>query len=283
MANLILTSLLASLSLVQQTDTTLQVRADARLKLENPGGLVTIRTWERAELRVRADHSKRSRIVVHNRGQVVIIDQESERGPGSIVDYEITLPRSMHLDLEGSYSDFDIEGAGGQVVVETLEGNISLRGGSERIQLESVHGSITLTGASGNIKLETVNDNIRVSDSSGELAAETVNGKVELTGVDFIVAEATTFNGSILYDGPIRDNGRYWFATHRGGIQIVVPDDTNATVSVATGKGRFRTNVPIERPEAGKRRFSFTLGTGSASLELESFGGTITLRRGSAN
>ena len=145
MINVFLTGLLATLALAQQTDTTVQVQAGARLRLDNPGGLVTIRTWEQNAMRVRADHSQRATIEIRNSGAVVIIEAVSERGPGSIVDYELTIPSSMHLELDGDYSDFDVQGVGGQVSVQTMEGDISVSGGSERIRLESVHGSIELS------------------------------------------------------------------------------------------------------------------------------------------
>ncbi len=271
--------LLTTLALGQQTDTTFDVQADARLRLSNPGGTVLVQTWDRSAVRIQAEHSRRSTIAVRNSPQLVVIEEKTERGPGSLVDYELTVPRTMHLQLEGSYSDFDIRGAGGDVIVESLDGNIKVSGGNGRINLESVHGSLTLSGGQGKIQLETVNDYIDVEDASGEFTAETVNGRIVLKDVDFTSAEATTFNGSIIHDGPIRDGGRYWFASHRGSITVGIPEGTNATVSVASPRGRFTSDFPVEMPENAKSRFEFTLGSGSAVLELESFGGKIHLRR----
>lgn len=272
-----LTALLASLALVQQTDTTFEVAPEARLRLSNPGGSVEVRTWDRSAVRVVADHSRRSSIRIRQSPTVIMVDERNERGKG-VVEYRLTVPRSMSLQLEGSYSDFDVE-TGGQVQIESLDGDIKVSGGVDAITLKSVQGSIQVTGARGKLELETVNDGIEVTESSGTLKAETVNGGVKLRGVDFTDVEASSFNGSITHTGPIHDDGRYWFATHRGTIAVRVPEGTNATFAVATGTGRFGADFPIEPPEPGDKRFEFSLGTGSALVELESFAGSIRLLR----
>ena len=270
-------ALLASLALVQQTDTTFEVPPDAGLRLSNPGGTVEVRTWDRNAIRIVAEHSRRSSIRVRRRQATVIIDEQSERGDG-VVEYQLTVPRTMGMHLEGSYSDFDIE-AGGEVVVESLDGDIKLNGGVESITLKSVQGGIEVSGAQGKLELETVNDGIRVVGSSGTLRAETVNGSIRLENVDFTDAQATTFNGSITHTGTIHDDGNYWFSSHRGTVAMLVPEGTNATFAIATGTGRFGADFPIDAPEPGDKRFEFSLGTGSALVELESFGGSVRLVR----
>src|SRR2546429_6556714 len=52
---------LAALALAQQTDTTVPVRAGARLEINNFGGEIAVKTWSRNAVRVVADHSSRDR------------------------------------------------------------------------------------------------------------------------------------------------------------------------------------------------------------------------------
>ena len=57
-----------------------------------------------------------------------------------------------------------------------------------------------------------------------------------------------------------------------------------ASVSLSTFNGDFDFDFPVTLTETrgGDKRFGFTLGTGSARIELSSFGGTIRLRRPSS-
>jgi hypothetical protein len=50
-------------------------------------------------------------------------------------------------------------------------------------------------------------------------------------------------------------------------------------VSVSTFQGDFESAFPVTLTEHRGKRFDFTLGGGSARLDLESFGGTIRLVR----
>jgi hypothetical protein len=54
----------------------------------------------------------------------------------------------------------------------------------------------------------------------------------------------------------------------------------NATVSVSTWSGEFESATPvtISGSQEGKR-FSFTVGTGSARIDLEAFDGLIRLEK----
>jgi DUF4097 and DUF4098 domain-containing protein YvlB len=68
--------------------------------------------------------------------------------------------------------------------------------------------------------------------------------------------------------------------THNGTIGLAVPDKANATLSVRTYRGGFRSSFPVKRDDQNeKRRFTMTFGSGSARVELESFNGSIALRR----
>jgi hypothetical protein len=55
---------------------------------------------------------------------------------------------------------------------------------------------------------------------------------------------------------------------------------------VRTYNGEFGTSLPLKGPEKSElrrgKRVTYTLGTGSAEVEMESFGGAIRLRRAGA-
>src|SRR5437660_1494881 len=112
---------LAGLALAQQTDTTVPVRAGARLEVNNFGGEIAVKTWSKSAVRIAASHSSRDRITVDASDQLVRVKSESRRGPSQVVDYEITVPAAMALALSGVYTDISVDGSQGEITAETVQ------------------------------------------------------------------------------------------------------------------------------------------------------------------
>src|SRR6185436_9765897 len=272
--------LFATLALAQTTDQTVPVQKGTRLDINNFAGDVKIVAWDRDAVRVEADHSDRQSVDIRPGEQRLIIRGNSRGNGMRSIDYTISVPRWMSITVNGNYTDVTMEGVGGDVNVETTRGDINVDGGAGFISLKSVQGSISLSHAKGRIDIMNVNDDIHVADVSGDLTAGTTNGAITLERIDSSNVDAYTVNDDISYDGPIRDKGVYRLTSHNGAISLAVPDRTNATMSIRTYNGGFRATFPVkvEDPNS-RRRVSLTLGDGSARVEIETFNGSITLRR----
>ena len=270
----------ATLALFQgETDTTFAVRQGQRLGITDFGGSVVIKAWRQNSVRLRASHSSRAHIQISTDGPVVSVNASGRYGP-ALVDYEILVPAWLPLSVSGSPgAEVTIEGTQAEVTVETVEGSVSVVGGSGNISLRSVEGSITLEGARGHIELNSVDGSIEARNSSGDITIETVDGSITMLGIESSNVDASTVDGSIEYDGTIRDGGRYRLTTHDGSVTASVPERANVTVSVATFSGSFDSCFPLTLTSKPKHRFTFTIGSGSARLELESFDGSINLCR----
>jgi len=264
----------------QQTDATVPVERGQRLEVNAYGGEISVSTWARNAVRVEADPSARTRIEISRTATRVEVRTEGRRGTPELLDLRVTVPAWMPLDLSGVYTDISVDGARGPISAETVQGDISVNGGSELVSLQSVEGNVSLKGAKGRIEVHSVNQDVEVSGSSGEITAETVNGSITLRRVDATSVSATTVNGDVEYDGPVKNGGRYSLSSHNGDLTLVVAPGTNASMAVSTFNGEFESEFPVTLTETKKgRRFSFTLGTGSAQVTLESFQGTIQLVR----
>ena len=212
------------------------------------------------------------------------IRTRSNRGPSGLVDYLITVPKWMPVNLSGTYLDATIEGTAAEVTVETVHGNAKVTGGTGAVSVRSVEGIITIDKASGRVQATTVNEGIRVTNVTGEITAETTNGDIVIENAQTSNLEASTVNGDVTFNGTVRDNGVYRLTTHGGDIRVGLGGAGNATVFVRTFQGDFTADFPVQLPEgqtprSGSKRFNFTLGTGSARIELQSFNGDIVLAR----
>ena len=295
MHTLLMTGALALTMLAPQerTDTTLSVDAGARLELENFAGSVEVRTWDRPQVRVEATHSSRDRVEIRNSmlrlhiesGQDFDDDNDrrrTRRGPSSrVVEYTLTVPAAMAISISGPYTDVTVENTRGEVNVETVQGEVVVRGGTGNISVESVQGSVTVEGARGRVNAHSVSESIVLRDVVGDISAEAVSGDITLEKIRATNVEATTVSGELLYDGTIADGGRYSFASHSGDVQLTIPQSSNAAISVSTFSGDFQAGFPVRLNDTRNRgrRFTFTVGNGSARVELESFSGDIEVNR----
>lgn len=262
------------------TDTTFEVDPNARLEIRNHAGDVVVSTWDRSAVRVEASHSSRDKVKVFESGNVVRIKSETRHGPPDIVDYQLTIPKSVALDVWGIYTDVSVDGLGNGIRVETLEGDVSVRNSQGEMTLRSVEGSITIRNSRGRIEANTVEEDIVLINVGGIVYVESIDGDIRLEDLDSDDVEAKTVDGDIEFSGSIMDSGRYRLTTHDGDVVVAIPSGVNATVSVATFDGEFETSFPVKisKAEAG-RRFSFTIGDGSARIELHAFDGDIQLVR----
>jgi DUF4097 and DUF4098 domain-containing protein YvlB len=268
------------LALLQQIDSTVPVERGQRLEVSSYAGDIAVKTWTRNAVRVEAEPGGRTTVEIDRSATLVTVRTHGRRGPPSMVDLQITVPSWMALDLSGVNTDVSVAGSRGPISVETVQGQVDVEGGVGLVSLQSVQGSVSLSGAKGRLEVHSVNEDVVVKGSSGEVTAETVNGDITLSRVDGSSVTASSVNGDLEYDGSIRNGGRYAFSTHNGDITVTVPDGSNAAVSVATFNGEFASEFPVTLTETRKgKRFSFTLGSGSAQMTLESFQGSIELVR----
>lgn len=276
----ILAGLIAAATLVQETDTAFVVQRGARLDVENFSGDIIVEAWSRDVVRVRAEHNARDRIEIQATGSVVSIRARARRGMPDAVDYAIQVPRWMRLNLNGVNAEIRVSGIEGDVTAHTIHGDVAVRGGSGTVSLHSVNGDVSLSGARGRVEAASVNGDVDLTDIEGDVAAETTNGDLRLERVDGASVEGTTVSGDVDFIGPIQNQGRYRFTTHSGDVTATVQEGANVTVSVATFSGEFESAFPLTLQEFRQgKRFQFTIGTGSARLDVESFSGTIQLRR----
>lgn len=267
------------------TDQTVDVAKGTRLVLNAQAGEVIVRAWDRDQVRVQAKHSSRDRVDVQTADNTLRVRTRSARGQSGPVDYTLTVPRWMAVNLSGTYLAATVEGTSAEVTVETVGGDLTLKGGSGTVSLRSVEGEIRVEGASGKVTASTVNDSITVTGVTGDVIAETVNGDVVITNTKASSLEVSTVNGDVRFEGPTADKGVYRVTTHQGDIRVSLGAQANATVFVRTFRGDFSSDFPVTLPRDdsgrdGNKRFNFTLGAGSARVELQSFQGDIHVAKG---
>jgi DUF4097 and DUF4098 domain-containing protein YvlB len=277
--------LLAAVALAQpgeRLDTTFAVPSAGRIEIMNPRGDVVVRGWNENRIRVRARHAPGDRAEVRHRNGAVSVRSAARTGMPRAVDYEIDVPTGWSLRVTGIAVGAVVERVRGTTSIETVQGNIRVQDGGT-LALTTVQGTIDVAGASGDIVANAVNRGIRISGADGDVVAEAVNGAVVLSDVRGTSVTASTVNGQINFEGPLRRDGTYRLSTHNGDLTLTLAADVGATFRVSTFGGNVQADFPVQvRGAPGGGSLSFALGDAGASVELESFNGAIRLRRAGA-
>ena len=117
------------------SEKTVDVTKGTRLVLSNQAGEVVVRSWDQDRVRIQASDGARETIsaeITDSTLRIRTSRASGSRGPGGLVDYQITVPRWMPVNLTGTYLDATIEGTQAEVTVETVHGN------DERVSLENI-------------------------------------------------------------------------------------------------------------------------------------------------
>lgn len=262
------------------TDTTVAVTPGSRLRIQNQGGDIAVKTWDRNQIRIRAQHSARSDVEVDVRGSVVEVTARGRRGLAGMVDYDLTVPAWMALDLGGMYAEITVEGSKAPIKAQTLEGDITVRGGAESVSLSTVNGSIDASGLRGRVELHAVSGDVVVADvQGGELSVESVSGEIDLRRIDVKSVDAQTVSGDIIFEGRLAEGGSYSFVSHSGDVTLGVPETSNATINLASANGEMNTSFSLKTERETRRRHTYRLGNGGATVDVETFNGDLDLIR----
>ena len=261
------------------TDQTVNVQKGMRLVLDECAGDLIVDTWDRDAVRVRASHSRNTKIDIAPRDQVLHIGREGI----SIVDYELTVPAWMGIHAEGNNCFVDVKGVGGNISAHTVEGDITLRDITGTATVESIEGTIKIEGGRGRIEAKTTDGDIHVTKSAGELALESIDGSIQMTDVAASALEASSVDGDVTFSGSLQANGRYRFTTHDGDVLLMLPANTSATFVIRRNDPgqQLDSTLPLKLTNEGQRgrRMTYSLGGGSAQVEIESFDGDVRIRR----
>ncbi len=283
MWNAILVVALAAAPALQQ-DTTFPVDARGRLRMEGVRGDVVIHTWDRPEIKAHVSDADGARLRVSTGGPTVNVGLEPAsgfwRGRSESGDFELTVPAGMSIGVSGVSGDIRIDGTQGEVNVETAAGDVQLRGGSGIVTIRSVSGDVTVSQARARTEVHATSGSVQLSEIAGDVVAESVSGDLTLRQIDAASVQASTVSGDIQYEGTVKDGGRYSLSSHNGDVTFAMPSGAGAVIAVNTFSGEFNTDIPVQLTEQRQgKRFSFTLGSGGARIELESFSGDIHLAR----
>ena len=229
----------------------LPVTAEAVVTLCVASGTLTVRGWDKSEIRVRSldatqlDFRRIDKIkdTPASRVDVMVLNKSTGVNPKldcqAIADVEMEVPAGATVQVQTRDGDISIAGVAA-AYAGSQNGDITIESATKLVEAGSVGGSILLRDSSGRVFLNSAGGgveviNVRAATEEDTLEVGTVSGDIRLDRIGNPRVTAKTVNGAITMSGPLAKTGWYGFTNMAGDILLAMPHDAsfklNAKVS----------------------------------------------------
>ncbi len=278
-----------------------RVGRDGQVSISNISGLISVTATGGDEMTIdavkrgnRSDFDRVDIVVDEHPGRVdVRTDYPRLSNGGRVdVDYTVAVPAGVSLEVHSISGRIRIDGVKGSLRVNSVSGDITSSNTPKVEFARSVSGQIDLGGIShdGSLSVSTVSGNVIANGMKARsLDVTTVSGEVRLTDAAIERLNAKVVSGHFEYAGRLARNGRYDVNSHSGEVRFTLNDNTGFQLNAGTFSGAIRSDFQMTvggdsrdtRPGRGPGRGTLqsTFGDGSASLNLRTFSGGITIAK----
>lgn len=261
-------------------DTTFFFSKIGTVLLGNGAATIVVTGWDQTSIRVKASNDDGTLKFEATSSRVVV--ETSRQHDDAVI--QVMVPRGVRIVARSNSGDITVKDTRGDVEAETTSGDVLIIGARD-VEATNLSGDLDVRESTGSTTLSSNNGDCSVSGSKGIVDASSVSGDVRVMKSWSKSVRAETTNGSVSFDGEIFADGRYEFVSHSGDIWMALPKGASAQIGVVTWSGTVESEFPITlRPgfstsptETGTKRFTFTLGQGSARVTAETFSGGVSI------
>jgi DUF4097 and DUF4098 domain-containing protein YvlB len=261
-------------------DTTIAFARGGTVELQLTAGEIIVTGWSRDQLRVRAT-SERSALRLDASSAYVSLGLRSGSPRSGDTRFEVTVPVGTRVRANTTSGDIRVTGSKGEVEARTQRGDIVIEDVGSRVETTAFSGDVDISAVAGDLRVNVLSGDVRVRGVSGDVEVKTVSGQIDLRDVRSRLVRAASTSGDISFDGTIDGSGRYELESHSGDVDLTLPADVGAVLTVSTYSGGIESDFRLTLlpgATSSNRTFTFTLGRGGARITAESFSGDINIR-----
>jgi DUF4097 and DUF4098 domain-containing protein YvlB len=260
-------------ALATRTQKNFKVASHPVLTVHNSSGNIVIRTWQKQEVQVIADHkSQKVDVGAELKGNMVEVSTRfltDDLTPADLeTDYQITVPQETELSIHNDSGTVDVQGVLGDLSFETVAADVDL------------------SKVTGYVTVRTVGGSFTCNECSGRIDAHSISGAINLIGSVSQNVQASSSTGNIMLDSDLLPNGLYHLRNYSGQIDVLFSPSDSFDVSAVSMRGKVENEADLkqsQQPERNLPSFARSLfgvyNEGRARLILNSFSGTIVIRR----
>ena len=175
------------------------------------------------------------------------------------IDYEITVPASVALNLRTGSGDVEVDNVG-----RYLSGS----SGSGAVRAHGLRGPAVLDTGSGDIELE--------EEGAGDVKAKTGSGAIRVHGLNGAF-NARTGSGDIEADGNL--TGPANLTSGSGAVRLHIAPNSHFNLEATTGSGDIRVSFPgaPRQDSQGRHHMTAAINGGGPTLEAHTGSGDIDI------
>jgi hypothetical protein len=238
-------------------------------------------------------------LTVDEQGDTLVIDVQRPAlfgiGRSPYVELEVSLPSDIlaeagvvsgDLLVEGVRGDLTLRSVSGSIAAEETEGQLSVNTTSGDVDLEDHRGGLTVETVSGDVRADGALDSPRVESVSGDVELEGVSGSVDLRSISgelsargdeeaSITIESTS--GDVAFSGELESGTPSRISNISGDVQVRLSDPGDMRLELTSMSGDLSSDLDLQGMERERRRLSGTLGDGETSLTISTTSGDISV------
>jgi DUF4097 and DUF4098 domain-containing protein YvlB len=267
-------------------DTTFAFDRRGSVSVSATSGEIIVTGWARDEIRIHATSERGSIRLNASPSRVGLELASMFRGHGD-TKFEVSVPQGVRVLVRTQAGDISIRGTKGEVEAHTQSGDVHVDDVANRLDVSTFSGDVRARGIAGDVEIGTISGDVELNDVRGTIEAKTTSGGVVMRGVTSKLVRARTTSGDVAFGGAIDPAGRYELVAHSGDIQMSLPADASAQLTLSTWSGEIDSDFQLTlKPgeqgigSATAKRFTFDIGGGAGRITAETFSGDITIRRG---
>ncbi len=175
------------------------------------------------------------------------------------IDYEISVPADVALNVHSGSGDVTIDHVGRYLSGSSGSGNVRAHG---------IHGAAELSSGSGDIELD--------QDGPGDVKTKSGSGNIRVHGFNGGLS-ARTGSGDVEADG--RLTGAANLASGSGNITMHLTPDAHFNLEASTGSGDIHIHFPgaPEQGEGSRHHMTAPINGGGAPLEVRTGSGNVEI------
>ncbi|HEU4713119.1 MAG TPA: DUF4097 family beta strand repeat-containing protein [Pyrinomonadaceae bacterium] len=229
----------------QKIERSMPVSPQLTVTLCVASGRLTVRAWEKNELRVRSTNAGYVELRRIDKGKDpsapawridVMVGQtvsqiNSKLDCQALADVDMDVPATATVQVQTRDGDISIAGVA-SAYAGSQNGNIAIERASKVVEAGSVGGSISLRDSSGRVNLNSAGGivevtNVKPSAIDDTFEVGTVSGDIQLDRVSNPKVNAKTVNGNVTMTGPLARSGHYAFTNMTGDVILALPHDAS--------------------------------------------------------